>query len=324
MKCVIVKYPNTGEPRGFAFIQYKERSACESALAEYNEKELCGQKISVVLAKPPDQETTRKKGGSWSRHSSSYSTNPPSTTTTPPSASSSSASSSTANTGSSSWSAQPTSSGSNITTWEAPPTRSTSTHPPKQTTTTVSSNKTTTWVASPQQASNWNNQYPQPQTRQTGNRRKRAKTGSGPNNDHHNAHHSWKQNPANMSHWNNPSVPNWSGSWGANPSGSWNNNAWPPAGNVNPQWTGYNNSSMMGANSWGSNTATSSSNQSNWSHFANSNPMSYFGNANTPQQHIPQYTATSYTSPAAYGNYPFNYGQPNIGSGQSNIKPFIG
>uniref|UniRef100_A0A6B2LEC4 RRM domain-containing protein n=1 Tax=Arcella intermedia TaxID=1963864 RepID=A0A6B2LEC4_9EUKA len=62
-KCVIVKNPHTGEPRGFAFIQFKERASCDSALEGLNEVEFAGQKLAVVLAKPPLEGVVKRKVG---------------------------------------------------------------------------------------------------------------------------------------------------------------------------------------------------------------------------------------------------------------------
>lgn len=53
VKCSIVKHPHTGEPRGFAFIEFNDRGSCLRAMTEMESVEFFGQKLSVVLAKPP-------------------------------------------------------------------------------------------------------------------------------------------------------------------------------------------------------------------------------------------------------------------------------
>jgi len=52
-KCVIIKHAHTGEPRGFAFVEYADRDACINALDGLDSEEFFGQQLSVALAKPP-------------------------------------------------------------------------------------------------------------------------------------------------------------------------------------------------------------------------------------------------------------------------------
>jgi RNA recognition motif-containing protein len=58
VKSVIVKNVYTGEPRGFAFVQFKERDNCLNALKHMNDVDFAGQKLAVVLAKPPPPNKT--------------------------------------------------------------------------------------------------------------------------------------------------------------------------------------------------------------------------------------------------------------------------
>jgi RNA recognition motif-containing protein len=59
VKSIIVKDPRTGESRGFAFVEFREREACLHALKHLDGIEFQGQKLSIVLAKP--SQTTEKK-----------------------------------------------------------------------------------------------------------------------------------------------------------------------------------------------------------------------------------------------------------------------
>jgi RNA recognition motif-containing protein len=56
---VIIKDQRTGESRGFAFVEFREREACLHAIKHLNGIEFQGQKLSVVLAKP--SQSTEKK-----------------------------------------------------------------------------------------------------------------------------------------------------------------------------------------------------------------------------------------------------------------------
>jgi RNA recognition motif-containing protein len=59
LQSVIIKDQRTGESRGFAFVEFREREACLHAIKHLNGIEFQGQKLSVVLAKP--SQSTEKK-----------------------------------------------------------------------------------------------------------------------------------------------------------------------------------------------------------------------------------------------------------------------
>jgi RNA recognition motif-containing protein len=284
VKCVIVKHPYTGEPRGFAFVEYRDRVACETALQEYNETEFCGQKLSVVLAKPPDQETTRKKPANWNRHSSS--SNP----STPPAAVN--------------WNnPSPAPSHPITTTWEAPPTKRPKT---KSVTTVSTSNNTTTWVATPQQSTAMNSVNVNLSASKSARKNKRVRTSM--SYPYSNYQQSW--NPNISSNWNPQAVPNWSGSWAStgNPYGS---NPWASSGNP---WNAY--PTAIGAASWNTANTQSGTSQPNWSQYSN-----YYAASANPSSTIPSTVGSTYNQAVAYSNY--YYGQPSAGStGQSNSKSY--
>jgi len=63
VKCVIVKNPHTLESRGFAFVQFAQREPCINAMSSLHNSEFAGQKLSVVLAKPPPSSGGYKMRG---------------------------------------------------------------------------------------------------------------------------------------------------------------------------------------------------------------------------------------------------------------------
>jgi len=62
VSCNIVKNPQTGQSKGFAFVEMDTRENAEKALNSLNGSELVGQKITVVLAKPPPKTTGGGRG----------------------------------------------------------------------------------------------------------------------------------------------------------------------------------------------------------------------------------------------------------------------
>jgi len=62
ISCNIVKNPQTKQSRGFAFVEMDSRESAEKALRSLDNSELVGQKISVVLAKPPPKANVKRGG----------------------------------------------------------------------------------------------------------------------------------------------------------------------------------------------------------------------------------------------------------------------
>jgi len=54
--CVIVKNNQTGQSKGFAFVEFQDRADCEQAMKYTKNHEFCGQPLNVVLAKPPPDD----------------------------------------------------------------------------------------------------------------------------------------------------------------------------------------------------------------------------------------------------------------------------
>jgi len=69
-KCVICKN-QYGQPRGFAFVEFKERDCCLEALNALNGTDFGGQKISVVLATPPPANS-KSKFKNWNKNQVMY------------------------------------------------------------------------------------------------------------------------------------------------------------------------------------------------------------------------------------------------------------
>eukprot|EP00028_Trichosphaerium_sp_Am-I-7-wt_P009203 CAMPEP_0168535790 /NCGR_PEP_ID=MMETSP0405-20121227/19014_1 /TAXON_ID=498012 /ORGANISM="Trichosphaerium sp, Strain Am-I-7 wt" /LENGTH=224 /DNA_ID=CAMNT_0008563373 /DNA_START=259 /DNA_END=934 /DNA_ORIENTATION=- len=68
-KASIISGP-TGASTGYGFVEFGNRVACVSAMKCMHEETFCGQKLNIVLAKPPPEEAAPKpqRTGGWGGH----------------------------------------------------------------------------------------------------------------------------------------------------------------------------------------------------------------------------------------------------------------
>ncbi len=72
----------TGQPRGFAFVQMPSNDEAQTAMAELNNREVDGKPLRVNEARPQearsskgrfgDQRSSRPQGGGWGNRNRSY------------------------------------------------------------------------------------------------------------------------------------------------------------------------------------------------------------------------------------------------------------
>ncbi|TRY56562.1 hypothetical protein DNTS_008395 [Danionella cerebrum] len=58
--------------KDYAFVHFEERSAAVKAMQEMNGKELCGEKLEIVLAKPPDKKSKERQAARQIARNSRY------------------------------------------------------------------------------------------------------------------------------------------------------------------------------------------------------------------------------------------------------------
>jgi len=61
--CCIVKDSESRQSKGFGFVEFESRVACEHALKKLNQVSFCSQPLGVSLAKPQMEKKNRTKSG---------------------------------------------------------------------------------------------------------------------------------------------------------------------------------------------------------------------------------------------------------------------
>jgi len=64
-KCIIVKDQNTGEPKGFAYIEFKDKESCMAALNALNNYEFLGQNLSITISNQNNR--SKQKTKNWNK-----------------------------------------------------------------------------------------------------------------------------------------------------------------------------------------------------------------------------------------------------------------
>jgi len=65
-KCIIVKDQNTGEPKGFAYIEFKDKESCMAALNALNNYEFLGQNLSITISNQNNR--SKQKTKNWNKN----------------------------------------------------------------------------------------------------------------------------------------------------------------------------------------------------------------------------------------------------------------
>jgi len=65
-KCIIVKDQNTGEPKGFAYVEFKDKESCIPALTALNNYDLLGQNLSISFSNQNNRNKQKLKN--WNKN----------------------------------------------------------------------------------------------------------------------------------------------------------------------------------------------------------------------------------------------------------------